>query len=77
MIVALDVEPLTIARYLTHIYFGSNLIALSIGPVPRIKPATSHSKVKRSNNWANLAEVQEDFSQISQVYLTFQQKYRS
>ena len=23
MIVALDVEPLTIARYLTHIYFGS------------------------------------------------------
>ena len=77
MIVALDVEPLTIARYLTHIYFGSNLIALSIGPVPRIEPATSHSKVKRSNNWANLAEVQEDFSQISQVYLTFQQKYRS
>ena len=72
MIVALDVEPLTIARYLTHIYFGSNLIALSIGPVPRIEPATSHSKVKRSNNWANLAEVQEDFRQISQVYLTFQ-----
>ena len=72
MIVALDVEPLTIARYLTHIYFGSNLIALSIGPVPRIEPATSHSKVKRSNNWANLAAVQEEFRQISQVYLTFQ-----
>ena len=72
MIVALDVEPLTIARYLTHIYFGSNLMALSIGPVPRIEPATSHSKVKRSANWANLAAVQEEFKQISQVYLTFQ-----
>ena len=72
MIVALDVEPLTIARYLTHIYFGSNLMALSIGPVPRIEPATSHSKVKRSTNWANLAAVQEEFIQISQVYLTFQ-----
>ena len=52
--------------------FPSYFKTLSIGPASRIKPATSHSKVKRSTNWANLAAAQDGRRRILQVYLTFQ-----
>ena len=37
---------------------------LSIGPVPRIEPATSRSAVKRSIEWANPAAVKAVFKEV-------------
>ena len=40
-----------------YLQFSVIFKTLSIGPVPGIEPATSHSAVKRSTDWAKAAAV--------------------
>ena len=55
-------EGLVICRAKAVPSFLSHFETLSIGPVPRIEPATSPSVVNRSTEWANPAAVKAVFN---------------
>ena len=57
-------EGLAIFRAKAVPSFLSHFETLSIGPVPRIEPATSRSAVNRSTEWANPAAVKAVFKEV-------------